>query len=213
MIRRAAPLLLVFALLAGCGSSSSKPAASTTTTTSTQPTSATGPEGVLLESGPELAPAATTVAGTTVSGIPCGATEQLVYHIHSHLAVFVNGQQQTIPAGVGIVQGQTEQTPEGPFVGGGQCFYLLHTHSTDGIIHVESPKRLIYTLGNFFAIWDQPLNRGQVASATGTVTAYVNGHPWKGDPRLIRLFPHTAIQLDVGEPATPFQPVPSWGNL
>jgi hypothetical protein len=44
------------------------------------------------------------------------------------------------------------------------------------------------TLGRFFAIWGQPL-RGR---------AYVNGRPWRGDPRRIPLERHAQIVLEVG---------------
>src|SRR6202012_4474887 len=72
-----------------------------TSTSASQP--AVGFEGVPLQTGPEIAPASTTGTGK-VHGITCGPTEQLVYHIHAHLAVFKNGQPYTLPAGVGIPQ-------------------------------------------------------------------------------------------------------------
>ena len=65
--------------------------------------------------------------------------EQLAYHVHAHLQVFVDGQPRVLPAGIGIPQPVSQQTPEGPFVGSGRCFYWMHTHTTDGIIHIESP--------------------------------------------------------------------------
>ena len=49
------------------------------------------------------------------------------------------------------------------------------------------------------------LGDGQVATAEGTVVAYVNGERWSGDPREITLLPHQLIQLDVGD-ETPPQP-------
>ena len=73
---------------------------------------------------------------------------------------------------------------------GGQCIYWLHTHAPDGIIHVESPTQRIYTLGNFFDEWRQPLTATRrSAGATGTVTATVNGKPWTKSVRLIPLDP------------------------
>ena len=59
----------------------------------------------------------------------------------------------------------------------------------------------MYTLGTFFDEWRQPLTRGQVASAKGKVTAFLNGKRWTRDPRAIPLMPHALIQLDVGSPA------------
>ena len=104
-----------------------------------------------------------------------------------------------------------QQTPYGPFYGAQKCYYWLHTHTTDGIIHIESPTPRIYTLGNFFDEWRQPLSSRRVASATGTVHATVNGRPWTRSPRAILLRKHTVIQLAVGRPIPPFHKV-NWGT-
>jgi hypothetical protein len=137
--------------------------------------------------------------GQPVDGISCDTSEQVVYHIHAHLAVYTNGRPRIIPAGIGIVPPtQTVQTSAGPFVASGTCFYWLHSHTADGIIHVESPSQRVYMLGNYFDIWNQPLSATQVGPARGTVTAYVDGRPFTGDPRSIPLNAHTLIQLDVG---------------
>jgi hypothetical protein len=207
-----AALLAGVLLVSGCGSSSSS--SSTTTSTSTassgSTTTSSGPigyAGIPIEQGPELAPAGTTAQGQTIDGIQCGATEQLVYHIHAHLAVYVNGHLRAIPAGVGIAGAIVQDTQYGPVVGNGSCFYWLHTHTTDGVLHVESPTQRIYTLGNFFDIWRQPLSANQVGPAKGKITAVVDGKPWTKDPRSIPLQAHSVIQLDVGTPVTPFQPI------
>jgi hypothetical protein len=215
---RILPLLLGVLLLAGCGSSSSSstsssaPSAtsSTASTASSATAAAIGFEGVPLEQGPALAPASTTQT-RPVAGIQCGATEQLAYHIHAHLAVYVNGSPRTLPAGIGIPGSVAEQTSVGPVAAGGQCIYWLHTHAPDGVIHVESPTQRIYTLGNFFDEWHQPLSANRVASATGKVTALVNGKRWNKDPRSIPLIPHAVIQLSVGTPVAPFQNI-SWAQ-
>ena len=47
---------------------------------------------------------------------------------------------------------------------GGQCIYWLHTHAPDGVIHVESPTERIYTLGDFFDEWHQPLSANRVGA-------------------------------------------------
>ena len=216
-------LIAACALLAACGgtsssSSSQSPAASgTAAATSTSTTSAStststaqaatgqlGPEAIPLETGPDLAPASSTAQGATVDGVECAPVEQLAYHIHSHLQVYVNGQSRTLPGAIGIVgPAPAQQTPEGPFYAGGECIYWLHTHTSDGIIHVESPTVRVYTLGNFFDEWGQPLSRTRVASAKGKVTAFLNGKRWRQDPRAIPLLPHASIQLDVGAPTVP----------
>jgi hypothetical protein len=180
--------------------------ATPTTTPTAGPTAALGPEQIALETGPVLAPASTSATGQTIDGIQCGA-ETTVYHIHSHLAVYVNGAARQIPAGVGVVEPAVSQTPNGPFVSATRCYYWLHTHAADGIIHIESPTQRTYTLGNFFDIWRQPLSATQAGPATGAVTAFVNGKKYTGDPRAIPLGSRTDIQLSVGSPAVPFKPV------
>lgn len=142
--------------------------------------------------------------GQTVDGIACQSSEQVLFHIHAHLAIFVNGTAQPVPYGIGIVRPwQMDQSAEGPFVAGGSCFYWLHTHTGDGIIHIESPVQRTYTLGNFFDIWGQLLGATRVGSATGTVIAYLDGHRFSGDPRSIPLAAHALIQLDVGQDVPP----------
>jgi hypothetical protein len=160
----------------------------------------TGPEGVPIPKATSLAGPAATTTGQTIDGVGCQSMEQTLFHIHAHLTIFVNGQQRQIPAGIGIPGAQATQTPAGPFVDSGTCFYWLHTHAADGIIHIESPVQRTYTLGDFFDEWGQPLSTTQVGPAKGHVTALYNGQVYGGDPRNIPLNAHAQIQLEVGSP-------------
>jgi hypothetical protein len=205
-------VLVMTALVAGCGSSSSSSSSTSSTTAAAASTTApqVGFEGIPIESGAEIASPATT--GTRdVDGITCGATEQLAYHIHAHLAVYVDGQPRALPAGIGIPGSQVVQSSEGPLANGGQCIYWLHTHAPDGVIHIESPTQRIYTLGNFFDVWRQPLTANHVAGASGKVTALVNGKLWTKPFRDIPLNSHAVVQLSVGTPVVPFHSV-SWSG-
>ena len=167
---------------------------------STAPAAA-GPEGVPLQSGRALGPPRSPVAGESSGGIPCGSREQLSYHVHAHLTVFVNGKQRAVPLGVGIAPPRrVTQNDGGPFVSGGSCFSFLHTHATDGIIHIEAPARVNFSLGQFFDIWEQRLDRTHLGSHRGRVVAYLNGKRYSGDPRTIILTKHAQIQLQVGRP-------------
>jgi hypothetical protein len=142
--------------------------------------------------------------GQPVDGIKCERDEQVLFHIHAHLAVYVDGAQRLIPEGIGIAPPrQVEQTPDGPFVVAGSCFYWLHSHTRDGIVHIESPVARTYTLGDYFDIWTQPLARDRVGPARGAVTAYLNGKPFMADPRSIPLTAHALVQLDVGTQVPP----------
>jgi hypothetical protein len=171
-----------------------------------------GPEGVPIQPVPDLASADSTVTGAPVDGMTCRATmdQKLAYHIHVHLDVFVNGQQERIPAGAGITSPRaSEQFPGGVFLdsGTGDCLYWLHVHADDGIIHVESPVKKTFVLGQFFDVWGQPLGPDQVGPAHGPVVAYENGKRFTGNPRDIPLLPQAVVQLDVGNPVVPFKPM------
>jgi hypothetical protein len=165
---------------------------------------------VPLEQGASIGPASTTGTGK-VNGISCGPTEQLAYHIHAHLAVFDNGAMRALPGGIGIPGSTVQQTSQGPVAAGGQCIYWLHTHTSDGVIHIESPTQRIYTLGDFFDEWRQPLSADQVAGVHGKVTAYVNGKRWNHSLRGIPLIPHADIQFNIGHPAPPLVTV-NWSK-
>jgi hypothetical protein len=160
-----------------------------------------GPEGVPIPAGSALGRVRTLTTGEEIDGITCQAGEQVLFHIHAHLTIFVRGLARQVPAGVGIAPPyQAQATPQGLFIAGAPCFMWLHTHTDDGIIHTESPIDRTYTLGDFFDIWGQPLTRSEVGSARGPVTAFLNGRLFTGNPRRIPLLAHAQIQLDVGKP-------------
>lgn len=64
------------------------------------------------------------------------------FHIHPHLRIVKGGKEITIPANIGIKPG---------------CMNALHTHDTSGTIHVESSQKRDFTLSDFFAVWNKPL--------------------------------------------------------
>jgi hypothetical protein len=140
-----------------------------------------------------------------VNDISCDALESTIFHIHVHLALFVDGQELQIPFGVGIGQPwEVSDSAEGPFVTNGSCFYWIHTHTEDGILHIESPIRRTFTLGDFFSIWQQPLSTTQMGQAQGAIIAYVNGMKVTTNPAEIRLVSHQRIQLDSGQDVPPY---------
>ena len=159
-----------------------------------------GPERVPIPAGPALAGTSAATAGQAIDGISCQSAEQTVFHIHTHLTIFVNGQQRQVPAGIGIPGAVAQPTSAGAFIDSGSCFYWLHTHAADGIIHIESPVQRTFTLGDFFDEWGQPLSASQVGPAKGPVTAIVNGRVWQGNPRNVPLGSHENLQLEVGTP-------------
>ncbi len=183
------------------------------------PAGSPGPESIPVPKGPVLATLLNAGTGQGVSGVQCQAGEQTQVHVHSRLTVFVNGQARVIPYGIGVPGAQTVSTAQGPFVQTGTCFYWLHAHANDGVIHVESPSTTTtFTLGQFFDEWGVPLSSTQVGSATGTVTVFFSAPGEKtgiytGDPRRLPLGDHYQIQLDVGTPVVAPVQITNWGGL
>ena len=127
--------------------------------------------------------------GQAVDGIACGEQEYATFHVHTHLALFHNGRQMQVPSFIGFA----------PNLAGG-CLYWLHTHDASGIIHIEAPdinppQGGPYTLGMFFDVRGEPLDRNNIAGFAGPVTAYVNGAKYDGDLRSIPLRAHQQIVL------------------
>ena len=171
----------------------------------------TGPESVPVPNGTALAGTGSAVSGQPVDGISCSAGEQTLFHIHAHLTIFVNGVARQVPAAIGIPGAAAQNTPSGSFIGSGSCFYWLHTHAADGIVHIESPVQRTYTLGQFFDEWGQPLGTDVVGPEHGHVTVIVNGQVFTGNPRDVPLTKQAQIQLEVGTPLV--APVSiSWAN-
>ena len=128
--------------------------------------------------------------GRPVDGITCDQQEGAVFHIHQHVAIFDHGKPVPVPAHIGIP----------PF---GSCIYWLHTHTDDGIVHVESPSFRTFTLGEFFDIWGQPLGATVVGPARikkGELRVFLDGTRYAGDPRKVELTQHADITLEAGPP-------------
>jgi hypothetical protein len=126
-----------------------------------------------------------------IDGIPCNTTEFLNFHYHSHLDLLVDTASVPVPALIGIPNNQ--------------CFYWLHTHTTDGIIHEESPSNMTFTLGQFLDIWDQTQHDSYNATGITSkpVVAYVNGVKSNQDYRSIPLQSREEIALVIGTPPPP----------
>jgi hypothetical protein len=71
--------------------------------------------------------------------IECHTEEHFDFHIHTKLIIMIDNRFYPIPANVGII-------PE-------KCIYWLHTHDNSGLIHIESPIKRNFTLGQFLQIW------------------------------------------------------------
>lgn len=138
-----------------------------------------------------------------VDSVSCDSLEHSNFHIHAHVTIYIDGQVTPIPAQIGIAPDNS-------------CLYWLHTHSSDGVIHIEAPNGLSITLKNFLDIWEgrfQSLGYpSQLDQATGW-QVYVNGKPFLGDLRTIPLQSHTLITLAYNSPRVHPDTSYNWNGL
>jgi hypothetical protein len=125
-----------------------------------------------------------------VDGIYCDQLEQTAYHIHVHLTIYINGQPIAVPQGVGIATDQS-------------CLYWLHTHTGDGVIHIEAPQTAALTLENFLDIWGKEFSQlgyhNELAESAGW-TIYVDGKQVQGDFKSVVFTPHKVITIMYNSP-------------
>jgi hypothetical protein len=137
-----------------------------------------------------------------VDNISCNS-EQSAYHVHVHLSLYINGAAVPVPQNLGIAPDQS-------------CFYWLHTHDTTGVIHVEAPKKDVFTLGTFFREWQEQFPQLQYPlqlDQTSGWTVYVNGKPYNGDFRKISLDAHALITMAYNTPGVTPDTQYNWGSL
>jgi hypothetical protein len=133
-------------------------------------------------------PAPDRVLGlVAAAGLAAEPKESLQHHVHAHLGVFVNGQSQVIPGGIGIVitdpAVNSSAINGAPAYGGIKlcqqpCISPLHTHDASGVLHTESATNVDNTLGQLFKEWDVELDAhcvGGYCDPTATIAVYVDG--------------------------------------
>ena len=193
--------LLVLAL-AGCGGGSKK------TPVPAAPTPAKG-------AAPWPAPA-DPMKLTEKAGLTPETHEFLLYHVHAHLDVLVNGTPVTVPAGIGInihdPGVHNAKAKDGSTVYGfidppcaQPCISPLHTHDISGILHTEAKKNQSNNLGEFFTEWNVRLDAkcvGGYCKPAAPISIYVDGDAYTGNPRQIGLENLREIAIVIGTPPT-----------
>ncbi len=147
-----------------------------------------------------------------VDNISCDAGEHNDVHYHAHVSIYINGKPVTIPQSIGIAPDNS-------------CLYWLHTHSGDGVIHIESPANRTFTLGNFLHEWGYQFQSlgypSQLASTEGW-RAYVcvsgsdgtcKPTKYPGDINSIQLKSHELITLVYNSPDAKPDSIFSWNGL
>jgi hypothetical protein len=131
----------------------------------------------------------------SINGISCDSMEHFNLHIHAHLDIFINGNTHSVPSEIGKIPNQ--------------CIYWLHTHDDTGVIHIESPEKRIFTLGEFFDIWGENLSNNQIfdniVGQGNNLTVYVNGKLINSetDFRQVPMNAHDEIAIIYGKPPDP----------
>ena len=178
--------LIVIIVVVNRDGSAPKPDANAVTIDSPAATTAVGVESM----PPWPAPADATAAARN-AGLPMLSSEGNVEHIHVHLDVLNDGQPVPVPANIGIDIARGAISP-------------LHTHDDTGVVHIESPVKRQFSLGEFFSEWRVSLSANNIGGlrATGDkrVRVYVNGQPRAGDPAAIMFNQHDEIALLYGTP-------------
>lgn len=101
--------------------------------------------GVLIWSGSQEAPI-TYFNNTNIACLANGH-QSIESHIHPELSIVVDGEDERIPADIGINH---------------LCMSEIHTHDSSGRVHVETfdSERLVgMTLADFFTVWDRDVER------------------------------------------------------
>ncbi len=143
---------------------------------------------------------ATNTAYPPINGVNCDSSMQSSFHIHAHVTIYINGKRVPIPAGIGIAAD-------------GSCFYWMHTHTSDGIIHIEAPQKLHnLALDDFLTIWHDGFANLNFPAELNSLTGwkiYVNGKlftsvavtsPLKTE---VPLASHDIVTLEYGSPNPP----------
>jgi hypothetical protein len=141
-------------------------------------------------SPPWPAPSDATAA-VAAAGLPMLGAEGAVEHIHAHLDVLEDGRPVAVPANIGIDRRRGTISP-------------LHTHDETGVIHIESPVKRHFSLGELFTEWQvslSPDNIGALRAGDGRILrVFVNGKQQSGNPAAIMFNAHDEIAVVYGAP-------------
>lgn len=116
--------------------------------------------------------------------IDTSTDEKMLMHIHPRLYLNFDGKPYMVPQNVGIDSDLWKDHSLDKY--GMKGMAPLHTHTADGMIHVESKMIRNYTLGEFLSIWGIDLKDSNVivTSYNQLVSDYRN-HILKDDEPII----------------------------
>ena len=108
------------------------------------------------------------------------------YHAHVLLSVYRNGQQIPVPADLGYDERGAHSS--------------LHTHTPDGVIHMEADDPYPYELSHVMTTWGVAFDRnrlgGDIAAGDKKVYVYVNGEAAPGRPVVLENGDNIVVAYD-----------------
>lgn len=120
-------------------------------------------------------------------GLPSVKPDGTTPHPHAHLDIFVDGVRMPVPEGLGLA----------PTV-------ALHTHSSSGILHMETDDEgFNFTMGQLFKLWGIRINEsciGQYCRPGTNVQIYLSGRDWGGPIAAAPLMAGSEIAVVIGAP-------------
>ena len=127
-------------------------------------------------------------------------SNQLALHTHTEVQIYVHGQPVTIPANVGI------DIPT-------RYIASIHTHTADGIVHVESSTVADFTLQEFFDIWGvrftQSCIGGYCDDDANKLQVFQDGKEVTGNFGSVPLADQSVVVITYGTPSEVPNPIPS----
>lgn len=141
-----------------------------------------------------------TVDLAAAAGIPVDPVEWLSHHVHTYVGVFVDGEPEVVPAGIGIDN-------DGHRIAG------LHTHDCSGTVHLEAEEPIELTLGQFADSWGVKLDAqcfADLCAPDNPVAVQIDGEP-VADARAVVIADCDVINIVVGDAPAQIPPATAEG--
>jgi hypothetical protein len=154
--------------------------------------------GELRTEAPWPANAEQSLERADAIGLPAEGT---TLHEHANVQVFVNGEPQPVPQSIGI---PADAPP----------LASLHTHTSDGLVHVESSQVRDFTLGEFFDVWGVFLSETCVGAhctdGQEELIVFLDGQRVSGPIRDVVLDDQSVVVVTFGTPDQLPDPIPTF---
>jgi hypothetical protein len=111
-----------------------------------------------------------------------------------HVEVFAANRVVLVAAGIGV---RSPLRFDAGRIAEARCYGELVTLEPTGVVQVRPGARL--HVSDLFRSWGQPLSHHRLATFPArSVSVFVDGRRWNGDPGAVPLTPHAEIVLEAG---------------